>query len=101
VLGNYRLIVRPGYSLCGIEMNETKDFFGSAYIAPDKSRLVLVFTNYDKEKGVTISMDAPAGAKSVYRYTTTAVKHLQQGRFSLKDKVFVDPKSVTTIVYNF
>lgn len=101
VLGNYSLFVRPGYSLCGIEMNETKDFFGSAYIAPDKSRLVLVFTNYDKEKGVSISMDTPAGAKSVYRYTTTAVKHLKQDRFSLKDKVFVDPKSVTTIVYNF
>lgn len=101
VLGNYSLFVRPGYKLCDIEMNETKDFFGSAYIAPDKSRLVLVFTNYDSEKGVMINMDTPDGTKSVYRYTTTSVKHMKQDRFSLTDKVFVEPKSVTTIVYNF
>lgn len=101
VLGNYSLFVRPGYKLCGIDMNETKDFFGSAYIAPDKSRLVLVFTNYDNEKGFSIDMETPEGTKSVYRYTTTSEKHLKQDRFSLKDKVFVDPKSVTTIVYNF
>lgn len=101
VLGNYSLFVRPGYKLCNIEMNETKDFFGSAYIAPDKSRLVLVFTNYDSEKGVIINMDTPEGTKSVYRYTTTSVKHMKQDRFSLTDKVFVEPKSVTTIVYNF
>lgn len=101
VLGNYSLFVRPGYKLCGVDMNETKDFFGTAYIAPDKSRLVLVFSNYDNQKGFSIDMETPKGTKSVYRYTTTSEKHLKQDRFSLKDKVFVDPKSVTTIVYNF
>lgn len=101
VLGNYSLFVRPGYYLCNLEMNESKDFFGTAYIAPDNSRLVLVITNYDKKNGVTIDMSVPEGAKSVYRYTTTSTKHLKQERFSLKDKVFVEPKSVTTIVYNF
>lgn len=62
---------------------------------------MLVITNYDKKNGVTIDMSVPEGAKSVYRYTTTSTKHLKQERFSLKDKVFVEPKSVTTIVYNF
>ncbi len=101
VLGNYSLFVRPGYIRCDMSLNESKDFFASAFVAPDKSKLVLVVTNYDKQKGVTLDMAAPAGAKSVYTYTTTAVKHMQQARFSLKDKVFVDPASVTTIVYNF
>lgn len=101
VLGNYSLFIRPGYSLCDLDMKETKDFFGTAYIAPDKSKLVLVVTNYNKEAGVTLDMSLPEGAKSVYRYTTTAAKHLKQDRFSTKDRVFVDPSSVTTIVYNF
>ena len=46
-------------------------------------------------------MDAPKDAKSVYTYTTTATKQMKQAQFNLKDKVFVDPASVTTIVYNF
>lgn len=101
VLGNYSLFVRPGYYRCDISMKETKDLFASAYIAHDKSRLVIVVTNYNKDSGVTLDMEMPAGARSVYTYTTTATKNLKRERFSLKDKVFVDPASVTTIVYNF
>lgn len=101
VLGNYSLFVRPGYKRVDLSLNESKDFFGSAYVAPDNSRLVLVITNYDKERGVSLDMAAPEGTKSVYTYTTTAAKHLQQAQFNVADKVFVDPASVTTIVYNF
>ena len=101
VLGNYSLFIRPGYKRIDLAMKETKDFFGSAYIAPDNSRIVLVITNYDKQRGVTLDMAAPEGAKSVYTYTTTNLKHLQQAQFNLNDKVFVDPASVTTVVYNF
>ncbi|MDE6399367.1 MAG: beta-glycosidase, partial [Muribaculaceae bacterium] len=101
VLGNYSLFIRPGFKRCALDLNESKDFFGSAYIAPDNSRIVIVVTNYDKERGVTLDMDTPEGAKSVFTYTSTATKHLKQERFKLSDKVFVDPASVTTIVYNF
>lgn len=101
VLGNYSLFVRPGYKRCALTLDESKDFFGTAYVAPDNSRLVLVITNYDKERGVSLDMAAPEGVKSVYTYTTTAVKHLQQAQFNTADKVFVDPASVTTIVYSF
>jgi len=101
VLGNYSLFIRPGYKRCDLSLNESKDFFGSAYVAPDNSCLVLVITNYDKERGVSLDMAAPEGTKSVYTYTTTAAKHLRQARFNIADKVFVDPASVTTIVYNF
>lgn len=101
VLGNYSLFVRPGYKRVDLSLDETKDFFGSAYIAPDNSRLVVVLTNYDTEKGVTVDMPNPEGTKAVFTYTTTAEKKLTQARFSLQDQVFIDPASVTTIVYYF
>lgn len=101
VLGNYSLFVRPGYKRCDLALSETKDFFGSAYIAPDNSKLVMVITNYSKERGASIDMAAPEGTKAIYRYTTTNTKHLQMDRFNIADKVFVDPASVTTVVYEF
>ncbi len=98
VLGNYSLFVRPGYKRIDLTLDETKDFFGSAYIAPDNSRIVMVLTNYDAENGVTVEMPSPEGTKAIFTYTTTADKELRQSRFNLEDKVFIDPASVTTIV---
>lgn len=99
VLGNYSLFVRPGFKRVDLTLNESKDFFGSAYLAADGRKLVVVLTNYDKANGITVDMPTPEGAKAVYTYTTTAEKKLKQARFNLKDKVFIDPASVTTIVY--
>ena len=101
VLGNYSLFVRPGYKRCDLALSESKDFFGSAYVAPDNSRLVLVITNYNKDRGVSLDMPLPSGAKTVFTYTTTADKQMKQEQFNTADKVFVDPASVTTVVYNF
>lgn len=101
VLGNYSLFVRPGFKRVDLSLNESKDFFGSAYIAADGSQLVIVLTNYDKINGVSIDMVRPDETKAVYTYTTTAEKKLKQVRFNLNDKVFIDPASVTTIVYYF
>lgn len=101
VLGNYSLFVRPGYKRVDMNLNESMNFFGTAYIAPDNSKLVIVLTNYDKEKGVSVDMARPEGAKAVFTYTTTASKNLKQERFNLNDQVFIDPASVTTIVYHF
>ena len=93
--------MRPGFKRVELTLNESKNFFGSAYMAPDGSRLVVVLTNYDKTNGVTVNMDRPEGTKAVFTYTTTADKNLKQERFNLNDKVFIDPASVTTIVYHF
>lgn len=101
VLGNYSLFVRPGYKRVDMNFDESQNFFGSAYIAPDNSKLVIVLTNYDKEKGVLVDMARPEEAKAVFTYTTTANKNLKQERFNLNDQVFIDPASVTTIVYHF
>lgn len=99
VLGNYSLFVRPGFHRVDLSLDETKDFFGSAYLAPDNSKVVVVLTNYNTEKGITVDMPNPEGTKAVFTYTTTADKNLRQARFNTADKVFIDPASVTTIVY--
>jgi len=39
--------------------------------------------------------------KTVSRYTSSEDKNLKEEKFNIADKVFVDPKSVTTIVYTF
>ena len=101
VLGNYSLFVRPGFKRVGVTHNESKNFFASAYIAPDNSSLVVVVTNYDKENGVNLKLSNPNGTKAIYRYTTSETKNLLQERFNVKDQIFVDPASVTTIVYHF
>lgn len=101
VLGNYSLFVRPGYKRVDLDLNEGPDFFGSAFIAPDNSKLVVVLTNYDKTNGVNVDMPNPTGTKAVFTYTTSEKKNLKQARFNLNDKVFIDPASVTTIVYQF
>jgi hypothetical protein len=39
--------------------------------------------------------------KSIYTYTTSSEKNLKQAQFNVKDEVFIDPYSTTTVVYNF
>lgn len=103
VLGNYSLFVRPGYKRIDLNTTENKDFFGSAYISPDGKTIVAVYTNYDKTRGVTLNNTFASGETpvSVKRYTTTKSKELLEEAFNPADKVFLDPASVTTIVYTF
>ena len=69
----------------------------------DGKTVVAVYTNYDKENGVTLtnSFDNGKTPKTVTRYTTTATRHLEEDRFNVADNVFLEPASVTTIVYTF
>ncbi len=103
VLGNYSLFVRPGYVRVDLAHRDEKEFFGSAWMSPDESKLVVVYGNSDKDKGVLLdhSIVGDKEVKSIFTYTTSAAKNLQQARFNVKDKVFLDPYSVTTVVYNF
>ncbi len=103
VLGNYSLFIRPGYKRIALAATETKDFFGSAYASPDGNTVVAVYTNTSKDRGVTLD-NTFAGSKklkTVSRYTSSEDKNLKEEKFNIADKVFVDPKSVTTIVYTF
>jgi len=45
-LGNYSLFIRPGYQRCNMTgASNLTGLMGSAYIAPDKSKLVVVYVN--------------------------------------------------------
>lgn len=102
VLGNYSLFIRPGYHRVDMTMPESKDFFGTAWLSPDGSRLVCVYTNYDKKNGVLLDTTAlPAVPKCIHRYTTTQTLDMHQDFFNVDDKVFIEPYSVSTVVYDF
>ena len=50
---------------------------------------------------LTNSFDNGKTPKTVTRYTTTATRHLEEDRFNVADNVFLEPASVTTVVYTF
>ena len=100
VLGNYSLFVRPGYVRVALQHPETKDFFGSAWLSPAGDKLVVVYTNMNKSKGVMLNASfGGLNPQIIQVYTTTEKKHLKYARFNPKDQVFLDPASVTTVVY--
>lgn len=103
VLGNYSLFVRPGYFRVDLTGADSKDFCGTAYVSPDGKTVVAVYTNADKTKGVMLdnTISGAGTLKTVTRYSTTEKKELLGEKFNPADKVFVEPNSVSTIVYTF
>lgn len=103
VLGNYSLFVRPGYFRVDLTGADSKDFCGTAYVSPDGKTVVAVYTNADKTKGVILdnTITGAGTLQTVTRYTTTSKKELLGEKFNPADKVFVEPNSVSTIVYTF
>lgn len=100
VLGNYSLFVRPGFQRVDLTTGESRNFFGSAYISPDGKRLVAVYTNMGKKKVTLNTTVAGFENASVRTFTTTSSKHLQGANLEKGDKVTLDPRSVTTVVYD-
>lgn len=101
VLGNYSLCIRPGYRRVALQHEENKNFFGSAWISPDGNTVVAVYTNYDKNNGVLLDNKTAFGSnpRGIRRLTTSSSKNLQEDWFKVGDRVFLDPYSVTTVVY--
>lgn len=100
-LGNYSRFIRPAYRRIALELNESRSFFGSAWISPEGDQIVTVYTNLS-EKGVRLSETHKGwsgDAKSVTTYTTTAKKNLQEATVTLGQPVTLDAESVTTVVY--
>lgn len=101
VLGNYSRFIRPGYKRIGVTLNEAHNFFGSAWISPDGQQIVAVYSNLS-DKAVRLQ-ETHEGWSSVPRsvaiYTTSATKDLQEKKQSADDIVYLDAKSVTTVVY--
>lgn len=103
VLGNYSLFIRPGYKRIALTLDETHQFFGSAYIADDESQIIAVYSNLTDDE---IRLDEThtgwaSEAASMASYTTTSSKNLKKATLTVGDYVVLEPESVTTIVYTF
>lgn len=106
-LGNYSLFIRPGYKRVRIDgVSEMNHVLGSAYLAPDGSRLVAVFVNTGEQaRNLNISFQGLEGkAVSVRKYVTSSSKSLQRDQTLAEDGVErmqnLAARSVTTLVYD-
>lgn len=100
-LGNYSLFVRPGYKRVGLDVNESCNFFGSAYVSPDGKRVVAVFSNLGgKPVRLNETHTGFGAATTVRTYTTSSEKSLLEAVVPSGESVLLDAKSVTTVVYD-
>lgn len=101
VLGNYSRFIRPGYRRIAMELSESMNFFGSAWISPKADEIVAVYTNYS-DKGVRLNETREGwngDVASITTYTTTQDKNLKEKNYATDEKVILDAESVTTVVY--
>lgn len=101
VLGNYSRFIRPGYKRIALTLNESRHFFGSAWISPENDEIVAVYTNLS-ERAVRLSdtrIGWKAQPKSVVTYTTGAAKNLRKSDVKEGTPILLEPQSVTTVIY--
>lgn len=102
VLGNYSRFIRPGYRRISLSLNESRSFFGSAWISPEENKIVAVYTNF-ADKAVRLGetrLGWGGEPKSITTYTTTGSKNLQEAVVEAGSQVVIEAGSVTTVVYN-
>ena len=108
-LGNYSRFVKPGYqrvALTGLDKTngaEMSELMGTAYLAPDNSKIVVVLNNLNQTAN-TVSIAAPftgKKVKSATAYLTNANHDLaNMGEVSVA-AVNVPARSVQTIVIEY
>ena len=100
-MGNFSLFVRPGFKRVDLNLTESCNFFGSAYISPDGKRVVAVYTNVgNKPVRLNETHTGFGTAASVRTYTTSVDKQLKEAVVAQGESVVLDAKSVTTVVYD-
>ena len=100
VLGNYSAFVRPGYQRIDLKLEEeTKDFFATAYISPEKDKLVVVYTNMtDKRAEINNTFEGLGKEVGEFeQYTTSEAKDLK--REPSYNKGVVPAKGISTFIY--
>jgi O-glycosyl hydrolase len=106
-LGNFSLFVRPGYKRIKTEgADDMNGLFGSGYISPDTSRIVVVYVNtsYSDIKLSTGFSNLEKKVTSVKKYVTSSTSNLERD-LSLpenysNDTITIPNRAVTTIIYN-
>lgn len=106
VLGNFSRFIRPGYRRIGLTgADDMNGLYGSAFISPDRDKIVAVFVNTSKKRvETTISLsDADLRIASQTRYQTSSsryLKHLGQVGEDYTPQVGFAARTVTTLVYD-
>ncbi len=103
-LGNYSRFIRPGYKRVNLTgADNLAGLMGSAYIAPDSLKMVLVYVNYGATS-VNITHEfnnLPNGAyiKTITPYLTNINYNLTpQAQISTASNYKIKPQSITTLV---
>ncbi len=106
-LGNYSFFVRPGYKRVALEgADDLNTLAASAYIAPDKSRMVVVLVNSDFDTP-TVKINFPEAfskkinAVSLFRtdqQTDLANMHIDS-QYTAGRPFIIASRSVTTMVF--
>lgn len=101
VLGNYSLFIRPGYQRIDITLPITDhSLFASAYVSPEKDKLVVVITN-TKHKSVKVEPTITIGGKTAenpVEYVTSNTLDLK--RVPNYETTILPARSVSTLVYD-
>ncbi len=104
-LGNYSFFIRPGYQRIALEgADDLNTLVGSAYIAPDHKRMVLVFVNSGHETEaikITLPKKYRKQIASTAIYRTDKEEDLKHvGEWDKGNTLTVSPRSLTTVVLN-
>lgn len=103
-LGNYSLFIRPGYKRIDLTgASDLAGLMGSAYIAPDNSKIVVVYVNWGTSSLITAQnfKNIPDGyrIKSITPYVTDASNNLSVKTNIAEGETYtISPRSVTTMV---
>lgn len=109
VLGNYSFFVRPQYKRIKLDgADNLNGVLGTAYLAPDSSRIVAVYVNmtYDSQNIQITFNNAPRNVLTNKRYLTNNAYNLKKYGSSssdvyLPDRILTIPaRSVMTVVHD-
>jgi O-glycosyl hydrolase len=110
VLGNYSFFIRPGYKRIQLQgADNLSELMGTAYLAPDSSRIVAVYVNMATEtKKITttfrnMSSLAPANNKVYVTNTSYNLRKIggsTSDTYAPEKEISIPARSVTTIVYD-
>ena len=108
-LGNYSFFIRPEYSRIKLMgANDLNNLIATAFINPDRSRIVVVYVNSTFET-IPVTVSFPEGynrkVKNISAYRTDARTDLANmhipNNFSSKNKFQISPRSLVTMVFDF
>ncbi len=102
VLGNYSRFIRPGYQRIDMAINNSglNGLMGSAYISPDKDKVVAVFVNMGYVRRNISFVIGGYDVTGIDTYTTDADNNMAHAEYAATDKINLGKGTVTTVVMN-